>query len=625
MLKSIATVALKGALPDKLRAIAKAGYQGFELFENDLVVSDQSATDIRALSDDLGLSCVCYQPFRDFEGLAGVERERAFSRARRKFEVMQALGADLMLVCSSVAANADGDLDRIAGDFAELGDFAAAAGVRVGYEALAWGRYVNDHRTAWDIVRKADHPSIGLILDSFHSLARDIPIDSLSAIDGDRVFLVQIADAPGIPMDPLYLSRHFRCFPGQGDLLVADYVAAILRAGYSGPLSLEIFNDRFRAWSADQIAKDGWRSLVMLEDEVARQASMAARPPPPPPRVSPSGVTFIEFAASPDEAQELSGVFAGLGFAKVGQHRTKAVSRWRQGDVNLVLNQDPDGFAHAHAVTHGASVCAFGIGVEDSQDALHRADALGMSPYRQAHAPGELEMPCIRGVGGSLIYFTPASPSPAFWATDFEPVIQDAPADAGLTSIDHLAQSMPPEEFLSWQLYYTSLLTVTRTPTIDILDPSGLVQSQAIASPDGRLRITLNGAEGQTLASRFVHNYFGAGIQHIAFATEDIFATVAALRAQQVELLTIPENYYDDLQSRFDLDDASLQRLKAAHILYDRDASGDYFQVYARAFKKRFFFEFVQRADYRGYGAPNASTRLAAQARAGAQDPAMFL
>src|SRR5690606_33806390 len=123
---------------------------------------------------------------------------------KRKFALMQELGTDLMLVCSNVSPAALGGIDRAAGDFRELGEVAAAFGVRVGYEALAWGRHINDHRDAWEIVRRADHASIGLILDSFHTLARKIDPNTIRAIPGDRIFIVQLADAPLIDMDLLY-------------------------------------------------------------------------------------------------------------------------------------------------------------------------------------------------------------------------------------------------------------------------------------------------------------------------------------------------------------------------------------------------------------------------------------
>jgi len=617
MLKSIATVALKGALIEKLDAVARAGFTAVEIFENDLVVSDLTPAEIARELAARGLACICFQPFRDFEGLAGEARVRAFERARRKFELMNTLGTDLMLVCSSVVADASADPEVIAADFRELGDLAAAHGVRVGYEALAWGRHVNDHCQAWDIVRRADHPAIGLILDSFHSLARGIPTESIADIRGDKIYLVQIADAPATPMELLYWSRHFRCFPGQGDFDLTAYVAEIVKTGYRGALSLEIFNDRFRAWSPAQIAEDGWRSLVNLEDRIARRLGPRADLRALPEKVVPSGVTFLEFAAHGAEAQELRALFGALGFAEQGRHRTKAVSRFVQGGINLVLNEEPTGFAHAYSVAHGASVCAVGIGTRDFATAPLRAEAMGMAAYTQQTAPGELQIPSLRGVGGSLLSFTPPEPGADFWNTDFEPVAAAADVSIGLTRVDHVAQSMPLEEFLSWQLYYTSLLAVERMPSVDIPDPSGLVQSQAIQSADGALRFTLNGAGGQTLASRFVNAYFGAGVQHIAFATDDIFRTAEALRRNGVETLRLPANYYDDLEARFGLDADLLARLAAHDVLFDRDAFGDYFQIYSRAFHKRFFFEVVQRGAYAGYGAPNAPVRLAAQARVG--------
>ena len=618
MIKSIATVCLSGGLREKLDAIAEAGFQGVEIFENDLLVSDMSPREAARAIADLGLVCTCYQPFRDFEGLDGAARRQAFDRAERKFDLMGDLGAELMLVCSSVVADASGDLGRIAADFAELGERAGRRGLRVGYEALAWGAHVHDHRQAWEVVRRADHDAIGLILDSFHSLARGIPIETLQDIDGARIFLMQIADAPGIQMEWLYWSRHFRCFPGQGDFAVADYVAAAIARGYAGPLSLEIFNDRFRSWAPAQIAHDGYRSLVALEDQIAGRLPSGADEPLPP-RASPSGVTFIEFAAGEEEAGELAELFARMGFACAGTHRTKAVRRYRQGDINLVLNEEPDGFAHSHQLLHGGSVCAFGIGIADGAAAMRRAERLGLETFTQAHGPGELEIPSLRGVGGSLLYLTPPAPDEAFWATDFEPSTSDG-ADAGLRRVDHLAQSMPPEEFLSWQLYYTSLLATERKAPVDVADPLGLVQSQAIESGDGALRITLNGAAGRTLASRFVSHFAGAGVQHVALTTHDIVASVVAMRAAGVEMLTIPDNYYDDLRARFGLSDDRLATLRTYGLLYDRTGEGEYLQAYTRAFKRRFFFEIVERRGYDHYGAPNAPVRLAAQARTRTSD-----
>src|SRR6266702_7341999 len=152
MFTSIATVSISGTLESKLRAIARAGFNGVEIFENDLLTSQVSAREAGALMRDLGLECTLFQPFRDFEGMPDTLRPRIFERIERKFDVMQELGTDLLLVCSNVSPVSLGDRGRIVADFNELGERAAKRGLRVGYEALAWGRHVSDHREAWSIV-----------------------------------------------------------------------------------------------------------------------------------------------------------------------------------------------------------------------------------------------------------------------------------------------------------------------------------------------------------------------------------------------------------------------------------------------------------------------------------------
>ena len=615
MLTSIATVSISGTLDRKLAAIAEAGYQGVEIFENDLLGYDGTAAEVGRMIVDFGLICTCYQPFRDFEGLTGSLRQRAFDRAECKFDVMQALGAPLMLVCSSVHPEALGEPERLVEDFRRLAERAASRGLRIGYEALAWGRFVNDHRQAWDIVRRVDHPAMGLILDSFHSLARKIPVASLADIAPQKIFLIQVADAPDMPMEYLYWSRHFRCFPSQGDLPVAEYVAAAVRQGYDGPLSLEIFNDRFRGWSASQVAVDGLRSLTTLYGHVGITPEIA-------PRVAILGIDFIEFAVHADEAPTLATLLTGLGFVHVGEHRSKNVSLWRQGEVHLVINRDSVGWAHSHWQIHGPSVCALALRVDDTQAALARARALNMATFQQRVAEGELAIPWIRGVGGALTYFTEPDRGNGHWTHDFKSVGAAAltphvdATPGAITRIDHLSQAMRMEEFLSWQLYYTSLFDLTKMPPVEIADTLGLVQSQAIESADGSFRVTLNGSTAsQTLAARFVEGEMGAGVQHIACQTDDIVEAARALTALGLEVLPVPPNYYDDLRARFGLSEAFTAGLKEANIFYDIDASGEYFQFFSRAFDKRFFFEIVERRGYTGYGAANSGVRLAAQAR----------
>ena len=264
MKTSIATVSLSGDLADKIAAIARAGFDGVEIFEQDFIAFDHSPREVGRMVADAGLEVTLFQPFRDFEGLPEPFRAKAFDRAMRKFDVMADLGTDLVLVCSSGSPHALGGVDRCSADLHELGERAGARGLRVGYEALAWGRFVNDHRDAWEIVRRAAHPNVGLILDSFHTLSRGLDPDSIRSIPADKIFFVQLADAPKLQMDLLSWSRHYRNMPGQGDLAVGAFVDAVRATGYDGYLSLEIFNDLFRAASAEAVAVDGHRSLILM-------------------------------------------------------------------------------------------------------------------------------------------------------------------------------------------------------------------------------------------------------------------------------------------------------------------------------------------------------------------------
>ena len=609
MRTSIATVSLGGELREKLEAIAAAGFEGVEIFETDILAHDGTPADVGRLVRDLGLEIVALQPFRDFEGMPEPRRARGFERAKRKFQLMNELGTLNILVCSNVSPYSLGGIDRAAADLRELGELAESFGVNVGFEALAWGKHIWDYRDAWEVVRRADHPRVGIILDSYHILSRNLPVDAMRSIPADRITFVQVADAPKIEMDLLQLSRHFRCFPGQGDLDIGGFMAALRETGYDGWLSHEIFNDRFRMASPRQIAADGERSLIAMTG-VARGGKALPEP------TTAEGLAFIEVTVSEEEADDLSRLFRAMGFTHAGRHRSKDVDWWRQGQINLVINTDKEGFAHAHYITHGPSVAAMGFWVADAGRQMDRAEALLAPSFRQPVGPGELQIPAIRGVGGALIYFLDhGAELGQVWEVEFEPLSDEA-TPCGLTRIDHIAQSIPFEELPTWRLFYLSIFDFEKTPQVDVADPAGLVESQVLYSPNRAVQIALNSSQArQTQSSRFINEFFGAGVQHIAFTTDDIFTAVDRMRAAGVELLPIPENYYDDLEARFDLEPELADRLRALNILYDEDENGRYFQVYTSVFAEHFFFEIVSRDGYQGFGAPNAPIRLAAQSR----------
>jgi 4-hydroxyphenylpyruvate dioxygenase len=616
---AIATVCLAGTLNEKLEAIAAARFKGVEIFENDLLSFDGTPAQVGRRIKDLGLEAVTFQPFRDFEGMPEPARTKAFSRAERKLDLMEELGCDLLMVCSNVSPDSLGGTERAAADFHELAERAAKRGLRVAFEALAWGRHINDYRDAWEVVRRADHPAVGLVLDSFHVLARGTDLAPLASIPRDRIFLVQMADAPRLDMDYLSWSRHYRCFPGQGELPIGEFMRSLQATGFDGLLSLEIFNDSFRAGSARSVAVDGQRSLLLMLDELRRGTGVVVPGMPDlPPQARCRGIDFIEFAMDESAAAQFEAALAALGFARAGVHKSKAVTRWRQGAINLVVNCEKEGFAHSFNITHGSAVCALALNVDDAAATLARAAVLLDQPFRQVVRAGEIYVPAVRGLGGSLLYLIDErSELGRHWEVDFDvPPPAAAGSGAGLTAVDHVAQSMHYEEMLTWLLFYTSLLDVRKTRVQDVLDPGGIVHSQVIETADGALRLVLNASQSQhTLAARFLNDLFGSGVQHLAFATDDIFATVERLRAGGVDLLPIPENYYDDLDARIDLPADALARLRANNVLYDRQGDGEYFQAYTRDFDGGFFFEIVQRRDYAGFGAANAPIRLAAQAR----------
>ena len=609
-MRCIATVCLSGGLADKLDTAARVGFDGVEIFENDLLTFDGSPAEVRAMADDFGLAIPLFQPFRDFEAMPDAQRARNLDRAERKFDVMQQLGTDLVLVCSNVQPGAIDDPSRAAADLNAMAERAARRGLRVGYEALAWGRHVNRWAQAWRIVQEADHPALGLIVDSFHTLAIGDDPSGLADLPGERIFFVQLADAPRLTMDVLSLSRHYRSFPGQGELNVAGFTRAVLASGYAGPLSLEVFNDEFRSAPARMIARDGLRSLALVE----AQAGLAALPPPP--RID--GVEFVEFAVDEAASEALARRLVSLGFRHAGHHRSKDVDVYRQGGINLVLNREQDSAASEHFQMHGTSVCAFALRVDDAAATVARAEAVQCPQWQAGRATGERDIPAIRAPDGMLVHLVQADPAGrSIWEDDFAMLPQDG-AEAGMTAVDHLAQALPASGLHSAVLFWRAVFGMQAAAPVDLTDPHGLVQSQALVSEGGAFRLALNVSDSRdTLTSRFVSTASGAGVQHIAFATADIAAAVGGLQ-NRTPMLRIPPNYYDDLAARWDLDDAALAAMRRLNLLYDRDEGGELRQAYTALFDGGLFFELVERHGNAGFGAANAPFRLAAQAALGA-------
>ncbi|MFI8180659.1 bifunctional sugar phosphate isomerase/epimerase/4-hydroxyphenylpyruvate dioxygenase family protein [Actinacidiphila glaucinigra] len=604
MRTSIATVSLSGPLTEKLGAAARAGFDGVEVFENDLLAAPIAPEEIRARAADLGLAIDLYQPLRDVEAVPEDVFARNLRRAEHKFRLTRRLGADTVLVCSSVSPLAPDDDALAADQLRRLAELAAEHGVKVAYEALAWGRRVNTYDHAWRIVEAADHPALGVCLDSFHILAKGSDPKGIEDIPGGKIFFLQLADAPPMAMDVLQWSRHYRCFPGQGGLDVAGLVGHVLRAGYEGPLSLEVFNDVFRQADAGRTAVDAQRSLRLLQEAVGTDA--------PPPPVVPGGIAFAELA-TPD-TEPLTALLGALGFTRTARHRGKPVELWQQGEARVLLNTAPAEGREGR----GPELAAVGLESPDPAGAARRAEAMLAPVLPRRRAPGDAPLDAVAAPDGTELFFVATDTTGTEgWLADFAPLGAHtdtgsgsdtggiADGGTGIRRVDHLALTQPWHRFDEAALFHRGVLGLRPQESVDVADPYGLLRSRAVTSPDGGVRIVLSVGPAPA-DDRTAH------AQHIALATDDLVATARRVRAAGGRLLAVPANYHDDLAARFDLTPDELETYRELGILYDRDAHGAFLHCYTETVG-RVFFEVVQRAAYRGYGASNAPVRLAAQ------------
>jgi 4-hydroxyphenylpyruvate dioxygenase len=615
----VATTTVPGDLSAKLEAIAEAGFQSIELHEPDLTGFVGSPLEVGKMAAALGLEIAILQPFLEFEGQQGEARDLVLARLDKKMDLMAALGAKTLLVGTSTDKDALGEFDAICSDFEELASRSAAKGLRAALIALPWAHHLQNETDALRVIEAVDSQHLGLALNSFFSLADGSLPARLRDIPAERIFHVQLSDAPNLHFDFTRLKNHFGLLPGQGDMNLPGFVRALARSGYDGPWSVAHFGGQIRG-TLENHAKDAYRALVSLIDEVARTEPAVDSPVRSlPPRVSPSGFEFIEFASDHASGTEISSMLQSLCFRRERTHVSKSVELWRQGAINIVLNSECSGLSAESFASHGPSVCDIGLRVKNADQTIARAKALGSSEFAQPVGVGELDIPAIKGVGGSIVHFIDEkSDLHRVWDIEFKPVSKtQSTQPAGLRRIDHVAQTMRYQEMQSWVTYYTTTFEMEKAQVFDVADPSGVVPSQAVASPEGEVRLNLNGAgESRTFAGGFLADQMGAGVQHIAFLTDDIFETSVHLDRAGFERLQMPANYYDDLGVAFGLDEDLIAKLCAGNILYDRDGGAEYFQIYSLPIFKGFFFEIVERRPgYQGYGARNATFRLAAQTR----------
>lgn len=618
MRTGIATVCLSGTLKEKMQACAIAGFDGIEIFEQDLVTSPLSPEDIRKMAADLGLGLDLYQPFRDFDGVTPDLLKANLKRAEAKFRLMARLGMDTILVCSNVATATIDDDQLRAEQLAQLAALAGEHGVRVAYEALAWGKHVNDYEHAYRLVEAVDHPNLGTCLDSFHILSRDWDTAPIEDINADKIFFVQVADAPKLSMDVLSWSRHYRVFPGEGQFELAKFMGHVVRAGYTGPVSLEVFNDVFRQSDVERTAVDAMRSLIWLEEQSAKwlastsaetaagaseQKAAGRRRYPMElatlPKVNePAGFNFAEVKA--DDTVQLEKLLGQLGFEFEGRHRTKDVQLWTMGQARVIINEQA-------ALHTEPAIAALGFDVDSPVIASARAQQLKAPVVARKVQADEEVFQGISAPDSTEIFLCQGSPDgTAAWTQEFGEGLEH-PRAAQTAVIDHVNLAQPWQHFDEAVLFYTSALALEPQPFAEVPSPSGLVRSQVMQTSNGAVRLVLNLAPVQQASMPKTYQ------EHIAFAVDDLVATARSARERGLEFLQIPANYYEDLDARFDLEPGFLATLKELNLLYDRDANGEFLHFYTATVGSVFFEMVERRGNYDGYGAPNAPVRHAVQ------------
>lgn len=595
---AIATVCLSGALEDKLPAAAAAGFDGVEIFEPDLLASALAPHEVRKRCADLGLSIDLYQPFRDLDSTDSKRFAANLRRAERKFDVMESLGTDTVLVCSSVAPDAVADLDVLAEQLHTLAERAAVRGLRIAYEALAWGRHVNTYDRSWEAVRRAEHPALGLCLDSFHILSRGSDPAGITDIPGQKLFFLQLADAPHLSMDVLQWSRHHRLFPGQGAFDLPEFLTSVLTAGYTGPLSLEVFNDVFRQADPVRAAVDAHRSLMALAEATAAKGSGSDLIVDPVAEPAPElrGHAFVELASD----ESLAPVLAALGFARTGLHRTKPVERWEQGQARILLNGT------------GGPIAVAGLAFEsaDPPAAARRATRLSAPARPRVHGPAEADFAEVTAPDGTALFFCRTG-GEGDWTDDFVPTGETAEG-IGVTGIDHVGLAQPFDHFDEAALFYRTVLGLEPVANGEFAAPFGLIRGRAVVEPQRRVRLALT-------VSLLRRGEWAPGIpepQYVALAVDDVVAAGEAARAAGALLLSIPDNYYDDLDARLNLPPRRLAAYRDLGVLHEQTADGAYLQVNTEILGGRVFLTLVQRlGDHDGYGWSDAPVRMAAQHR----------
>jgi len=563
MRHSIATMTLSGALPEKLVAAAQAGFDAVEIFENDLLACRLTPREIRHMAADLGLGLDIYQPLRDFEGVDPAQFQRNLQRAERKFDLMQELGIGLLLVCSNAQPTALGDPDLIAGQLNELAGRAAKRNLRVGFEALSWGTHINRFAQAYAAIERANHQSLGLVLDSYHTLALRDDFSAIKDLPGERIFFLQLSDAPWDTTQPPLHTRPLRSFPGLGQFDMVGFVDAVLQTGYDGPLSLEIFSDEYRAAPAQLTANAGRASLIWLEEQLRqRPGRQTGQHLSVPPAVSPHArCSYLELTTDAASRSLLDKQLSALGLTSVDAPLT----------VKLLPSMAP-----------GVNVQGVGVSVADPQRAKQRSEAFGYAAGADEHAG-------TAAPDGSVVRFMPQRD-------------QDTLEIHG-TRLESIIRAVPLGTLDSWATFYH--LTLGLKPVSSLLkhDPYGVVRGRLLQGSDLAIELETSTHEWTLAAQASAEQR----ISRLVFAVPDLTACLHTLLAQGIETLPVPANYYDDLAARFPLEQGEVDELRRLNMLYDRQPQGEYRHACLPPFASGLCFELIERrGGYAGTDMANA-------------------
>lgn len=334
--------------------------------------------------------------------------------------------------------------------------------------------------------------------------------------------------------------------------------------------------------------------------------------------VGTDGFEFIEYTAPDPKA--LGKLFEQMGFTAVARHRHKDVTLYRQGDINFIVNGEPDSFAQRFARLHGPSICAIAFRVQDAGKAYRQAVEKGAWGFDNKTGPMELNIPAIKGIGDSLIYFVDrwrgkngAAPGSVvdidIYDVDFEPIpgANPNPVGHGLTYIDHLTHNVHRGRMQEWAEFYERLFNFREVRYFDIEGKVTGVKSKAMTSPCGKIRIPINeeGSETSGQIQEYLDAYRGEGIQHIALGSNDIYRTVDGLRAANISLLDTIDTYYELVDRRVPNHGEPLDELRKRKILIDGAPDDLLLQIFTENQIGPIFFEIIQRKGNQGFGEGN--------------------